>query len=48
MTCVEVKKATNAGVWAFISIAMYPAICSNDDQAFDKMSEESEKIKLKR
>ena len=30
-------------LWAFISIAMYPAICSYDEQAFDKMSEESGK-----
>ena len=27
---------------AFISIAMYPAICSYDEQAFDNMTEESE------
>ena len=27
---------------AFISIAIYPAICSYDEQALDSMSEESE------
>ena len=32
----------------FISTAIYPAICSYDEQAFQNMSEESEKKKLYR
>ena len=34
----------NTGVWAFISVAMYPAIYRYDDEAFDDTSAESEKI----
>ena len=35
-------------LWAFVSIAMYPAIRSSDEQAFDNMSEESGKKKEKK
>ena len=40
----KLNKAINADAsGCFKSIAMHPAICMYDDQAFDDMSEESEK-----
>ena len=40
----EIKQRTLTSR-AFISIAMHPAICSYDEQAFGKMCEESERKK---
>ena len=44
----EIKPLTLASpVRAFISIAMYPAICSYDEQAFDNMRKVKKKKKKK-
>ena len=40
----EIKPQTLASPGVYLSIAMYPAICRYDDQAFDDMSEEHLKI----
>ena len=44
MACAEIKQSHESWrLWAFVSIAMYPAIHTYDDQAIDDMSKESEK-----
>ena len=44
MACAEMKYSHECWhLQVFISITMYPAIRSYDEQAFDNMSEESEK-----
>ena len=43
MAFVEIYSDEHWCLQAFISIAMFPAIRRYDDQAFDNMSEESEK-----
>ena len=49
MTCAEMKFSHERWrLQAFISMAMYPAIRSYDEQAFNNMSEESEKQQLYR
>ena len=36
MACAEMKQShEHWHLWPFINIAMYPAICRYDDQAFD-------------
>ena len=37
------NEAMNVGVWAFINVAVYPAIRRCDDEEFDDTSKKSEK-----